>query len=96
MNNLTPPIIVTGQCLQVLSLLRQHGALLSLTLTADYAIPETAARIHDLRAKGFNVITTIQNEVTFRGCVRKRVAKYSLGSPEWPSPFYFQNAESAA
>ncbi len=85
MNNLTPPII-TGQCLQVLSLLRQHGALLSLTLTADYAIPETAARIHDLRAKGFNVITTIQEEVNFRGCVRKRVAKYSLGTPEWSTP----------
>jgi hypothetical protein len=92
MNNLTPPII-TGQCLQVLSLLRQHGALLSLTLTADYAIPETAARIHDLRVKGFNVITTIQNEVVFRGCLRKRVAQYSLGTPEWPTP---QLEESAA
>ena len=45
--------------------------------------PEFAARIHDLRAKGFNVITTIQNEVIFRGCVRKRVANYSLGTPEW-------------
>ncbi|MCB1659778.1 MAG: helix-turn-helix domain-containing protein [Moraxellaceae bacterium] len=82
---LTPPP-VTGQCLQVLSLLRQHGSLLSLTLTADYAIPETAARIHDLRAKGFNVITTIKEQVIFRGCVRKRVANYSLGTPEWPSP----------
>ncbi len=37
MNNLTPPI-VTGQCQQVLSLLRKHGALLSLNLTADLAI----------------------------------------------------------
>lgn len=89
---LTPPV-VTGQCLQVLSLLRQHGALLSLTLTADYAIPETAARIHDLRAKGFNVITTIQEQVIFRGCVRKRVANYSLGTPEWITP---QLEESAA
>ena len=95
MNNLSPPI-VTGQCLQVLSLLRQNGALLSLNLTADLAIPEAAARIHDLRAKGFNVITTIQNEVIFRGCLRKRVAKYSLGTPEWPSPVYLQNAGAAA
>ena len=95
MNNLNPPI-VTGQCQLVLSLLRQHGALLSLNLTADLAIPEAAARIHDLRAKGFNVITTIQNEVIFRGCVRKRVAKYSLGTLEWPSLFYFQNAGVAA
>ena len=84
---LTPPP-VSGQCLQALSLLRQHGALLSLTLTADFAIPETAARIHDLRTKGFNIITTIQEQVIFRGCVRKRVANYSLGAPEWPSPEY--------
>ena len=95
MNNLNPPI-VTGQCQQVLLLLRQNGALLSLNLTADNAIPEAAARIHDLRAKGFNVITTIQNEVIFRGCLRKRVAKYSLGTPEWPSPVYLQNAGAAA
>lgn len=82
---------VTGQCAQVLSLLRQHDALLSLTLTADYAIPETAARIHDLRAKGFNIITTILNEVRFRGHIRKRVASYSLGTPEWPSPDYLSS-----
>ncbi len=92
---LTPPP-VTGQCLQVLSLLRQHGALLSLTLTADFAIPETAARIHDLRAKGFNIITTIQEQVIFRGCVRKRVANYSLGTPEWPSPEYLLDKGIAA
>lgn len=95
MNNPKPPL-VTGQCAQVLSLLRQHGALLSLTLTADYAIPETAARIHDLRARGYNVITAIQEEVVFRGCIRKRVAKYFLGTPEWPSPDYLKSQEKAA
>lgn len=33
--------LVTGQCAEILSILRQ-GPTLSLTLTADYAIPETA------------------------------------------------------
>jgi hypothetical protein len=79
---------VTGQCAEVLSLIRKLQPVLSLTLTADYAIPETASRVHDLRNIGFNVITTIRDEVIFRGHVRRRVASYSLGSPEWPAPGY--------
>lgn len=78
----TPPI-VTGQCAEVLSLIRQHSPILSLELTANHAIPETAARIHDLRAMGFNIITTVHDEVVFRGKPRRRVASYSLGIPEW-------------
>jgi len=77
--------LVTGQCAEILSILRQ-GPILSLTLTADYAIPETAARIHDLRAKGFDIDTQIQEVVQFRGRERKGVALYVLGSPEWPRP----------
>ena len=83
--NLTPPI-VTGQCAQVLGLTRQYGPVLSFVLTADHAIPEAAARVHDLRAKGFNIITTILPEVEFRGVIRRNVALYSLGMPEWPAP----------
>ena len=75
--------LVTGQCAEILSILRQ-GPTLSLTLTADYAIPETAARIHDLREKGFAIDTQIQEVVQFRGRERKGVALYVLGSPEWP------------
>lgn len=78
--------IVSGQCARVLSIIRQHGPVLSLTLTADYAIPETAARVHDLRCAGWNIQTNIHAEVVFRGQVRKRVAAYSLGVPEWPRP----------
>lgn len=82
-NSTTKPPIVTGQCAQVLSLIRENKSILSFTLTADHAIPEAAARVHDLRCKGFNVITTILPEVKFRGRIRKNVALYSLGVPEW-------------
>jgi len=81
----TPPAS-TGQCGQVLNLIRQHQPLLSLRLTADYAIPEAAARVHDLRAAGWNILTTIHPVVVFRGVERRNVASYSLGRPEWPRP----------
>jgi hypothetical protein len=90
--NLTPPI-VTGQRAEVLGLIRQFQPLLSFVLTADHAIPEAAARVHNLRAKGFNIITTILPEVAFRGEVRRNAALYSMGSPEWPRPGFFENEE---
>lgn len=79
----------TGQCGQVLNLIRQHQPLLSLRLTADCAIPEAAARVHDLRAAGWNILTTIHPVVVFRGIERRNVASYSLGTPEWPRPGFF-------
>jgi hypothetical protein len=82
--NATP--LVTGQCAQVLGLIRQHQPIISLRLTADYAIPEAAARVHDLRAAGWNIRTTIHTTVIFRGVERRNVAAYSLGAPEWTSP----------
>jgi hypothetical protein len=87
--------IVTGQCAQVLELIRKHQPVLSLVLTADFAIPETCARVHDLRSLGFNIITTIIPQVTFRGVIRRKVAKYSLGTPEWLSPEFRQQYEQA-
>ena len=87
--NLTPPV-VNGQCAQVLNLIRQHQPILSFVLTADHAIPEAAARIHDLREKGFNIITTILPEVEFRGVIRRGAAMYSMGSPEWPRPGFLE------
>ena len=83
-----PP--VTGQSAEVLELVQSHGSMLSLVLTADYAIPEAAARIHDLRAQGFNIITTILPEVEFRGRIRRNVARYSLGVPHWPAPGFME------
>ena len=84
-NHATPPM-VTGQCAEVLHLLRILQPVPSFTLMADHAIPETAARIHDLRAKGFSILTVIQSEFEFRGVIRRNVALYSMGSPEWPAP----------
>lgn len=80
---------VTGQCAEVLNLIRNNGPILSFVLTADCAIPEAAARVHDLRGKGFNILTTIKPEVKFRGRTRRNVALYSLGSPAWPAPGFF-------
>lgn len=87
------PPTSTGQCAQVLNLIRQHQPILSLTMTADHAIPEAAARVHDLRTAGWNVITTIRPVVLFRGIERKNVASYSLGVPEWPAPGFFNEVQ---
>ena len=91
-NHSTAPI-VGGQCAKVLELIREHQPVLSFVLTADHAIPEAAARVHNLRAMGFNIITTILPEVEFRGVIRRNAALYSLGSPEWPRPGFFENEE---
>lgn len=80
------PPIVSGQCAEVLELIRVHQPLLSFVLTADHAIPEAAARVHDLRCMGFNIITRIEPTVKFRGRIRRNAAMYSLGVPEWPYP----------
>jgi hypothetical protein len=87
--NREPPA-VTGQCAEVLELLRNEGAVLSFRLTAELAIPEAAARVHDLRALGFHVQTTILPEVEFRGRIRRNVARYSLGVPHWPAPGFLE------
>jgi len=87
------PPIVTGQAAQVLQIIREHQPVLSFILTADYAIPETAARVHDLRTKGFNIITRILPTVEFRGMTRRNAALYSLGSPEWPYPGFVTGKE---
>lgn len=89
--NQTPPI-VTGQCADVVCLSRLH--LLSFVLTADHAKPEAAARVHNLRAMGFNILTTILPKVEFRGVIRRNAALYSLASPEWPRPGVFEEEGS--
>ena len=85
------PPMVTGQCAEVLHLLRTLQPVPSFILTADHAIPETAARIHDLRAKGYHVLTVIEPEFEFRGVIRRNVARYSLGTPEWPAPGFLDD-----
>lgn len=82
------PPIVTGQCAEVLEILRVNSSVLSFVLTADLAIPEAASRIHDLRALGFNILTQIEPEIVFRNRIRRKVARYSLGTPAWPRADY--------
>jgi len=85
--------VVTGQCAEVLTLIRQHQPLLSFVLTADHAIPEAAARVHDLRCMGWNIITRIVPSVKFRGRIRRNAALYSLGVPDWPYPGFVTGKE---
>ena len=85
----TPPK-PTGQRAQVFNAVKKRPGILSFVLTADMAIPEAAARIHDLRCMGFNIITTILPTVVFRGVERRNVASYHLGSPAWPRPGFFE------
>lgn len=88
----TPPVI-TGQCAQVYGLIDQLQPVVSLVLTADHAIPETAARVHNLRAMGFNILTTIHPTVIFRGSERHNVASYSLCFPARSRPGFFDGGE---
>jgi hypothetical protein len=88
-NNMLP--IVTGQRALVLNILRR-SPVLSLNLTADYAIPEAASRIHELRGLGFNIETVLQHTVTFRNCVRRNIALYVLKHPEWPRPDFLSGS----
>ncbi|NMQ29323.1 hypothetical protein E4Q23_17080 [Candidatus Accumulibacter phosphatis] len=86
---------MTGQCAQVLRIIRELGPVLSFTMTADYAIPEAAARVHDLRGKGYNILTQIHSAIEFRGSIRRNAATYSLGTPEWPAPGFLAAPEPA-
>ena len=87
---------VTGQCALVLDLIREHQPFLSFRGTADFAVPEFAARVHDLRAMGFYIITTIKQQVIFRERVRRKAALYSLGTPEWPAPGFLDQSKGIA
>ncbi len=89
------PPMVTGQTAEVLHLLRTLQPVPSFTLTADHAIPEAAARIHELRAKGFNVLTVIEPVFEFRGVIRRNVGMYSIGIPEWPAPGFLDDYGSS-
>ena len=87
---------VTGQCALVLDLIREHQPFLSFRGTADFAVPEFAARVHDLRAMGFYIITAIKRQVIFRGRIRRKAALYSLGTPEWPAPGFLDQSKGIA
>jgi hypothetical protein len=91
----TPPT-VTGQCALVLNLIRRLQPVKSLDISVGHAVPELAARVHDLRCKGFDVRTEIVPAVEFRGEIRRKVAVYSLGVPEWPAPGFIGREDEAS
>lgn len=86
----------TGQCGFVLGVIKENPGVLSLKITADLAVPEAAARIHQLRQMGFNIHTRINPVVTFRGVERHNVASYFLVAPEWPAPGFLDGSSPDA
>ncbi|UTH72511.1 helix-turn-helix domain-containing protein [Chromobacterium sp. IIBBL 290-4] len=94
------PPTLTGQRAEVMQIIREYGyrsvPLYSLTLTGEFSIPEAAARIHELREMGFNILSIIHPEILYRGRVRRGVAQYVLGTPAWPRPGFFADDEEAA
>lgn len=88
----TPPT-VTGQRGLVLNLIRRMQPVKSLDISVGHAVPELAARVHDLRCMGFDIRTEIIPAVEFRGEIRRNVAIYSLGVPEWPRHGFLDHEE---
>jgi len=88
----TPPT-VTGQRGLVLNLIRRMQPVKSLDISIGHAVPELAARVHDLRGMGFDIRTEIVPAVEFRGEIRRNVAVYSLGVPEWPRHGFLDHEE---
>ena len=97
-DNRKPPLL-TGQRAEVMQIIREYSRrnvpLYSLILTGECSIPETAARVHELRGMGFNIIPVIHPEIVYKGRVRRRVAQYVLGVPEWPRPGFFAEEDAA-
>lgn len=73
---------VTGQLMQVLTILRQ-GPASSLDFIHEHNILRAPARILELRQKGFNITAYIQSHLQYRDHVYKNTATYVLGHPEW-------------
>lgn len=85
--------VITSRCAEELELIRQHPLLLSFVLTTDHAIPEAAARVHDLRSVDWSFFTPNVQSVKSLGRIRRNAALYSLGVPEWPYPGFATGKE---
>ncbi|BAK75346.1 hypothetical protein NH8B_0511 [Pseudogulbenkiania sp. NH8B] len=90
----TPPA-VSGQCAEVLAILRERPAY-NVELKMEYGITESAARVFELIGQGFNIVTMIEPEITYKGRVRRRVARYTLRTPAWPRPGFLSDEGDAA
>lgn len=88
-NDIQP--IISGQELRVFKIIEANPGVNALELSVVHVVPQYNARIHGLRAKGFNLISQIHPEVIFRGEVRYHVASYTLGTPAWPRPGFLDD-----
>ncbi|MFB2906188.1 helix-turn-helix domain-containing protein [Aeromonas allosaccharophila] len=70
---------------KILNLLRQ-GPMSSLAFTYEHKLTRAAARIFELRQKGFNITTHIKLDVQYRGDLYPKAATYVLEHPEWSAP----------
>lgn len=79
----------TGQAATVLSLIREHPGVLCIRLNIEFGITQAGARVHELRAAGFNIISQHHDRVFYGDRDRRNVVSYSLGTPEWPRHGFF-------
>ena len=84
----------TGQAAQVLQLIQANPGILCVCLNIEHGITQAGARIHELRASGFNIISQSHECVFYAGRKRRNVVSYSLGSPEWPRPGFFAEGKA--
>lgn len=67
-----------NQCKLILQYMKDHGTITPADAIRDLGVYRLGARIHELREKGFNIITnTVQSVNRYGAAVR--FAEYSLG-----------------
>ena len=80
--NSDKPPLLSGQHAQVLKVLQEaREPILSLKL--QRAFPQVGARVHELRAMGFNIMSIKQKPLLFDGARRIGCVSYVLGLPNW-------------
>lgn len=83
-NSIAP--IVSGQCAEVLCLIREHQPILAMALAFEHGIPQYNARISNLRDIGFNIKSTPIDCIVYQGREYRNAVKLSMGTPEWIKP----------
>lgn len=81
-NNNDKPPALAGQHKQIIVMLQEaREPILSLSLQRQF--PQIGARVHELRAMGFNIMSIKQNPIVFDGVRRIGCVSYILGVPNW-------------
>ncbi|EKB16215.1 helix-turn-helix domain-containing protein [Aeromonas veronii] len=66
--------------------LRRQRPMSSLAFTYEHKLTRAAAKIFELRQKGFNITIHIKLDVQYRGDLYPKSATYVLEHPEWSAP----------